>query len=69
MSDNFKTELISALNTFLAAFLPAAVDALSGGPITWTWAFFGAVGLAALRVGIKAVINQFVPVRLGGVKQ
>lgn len=68
MSDTIKTQLISALNTFVTAFIPAIATTLTTGAISWTWAFWGAVGLAALRIGVKAVISQFVPVRLGGAK-
>lgn len=68
MSDTLKAQLISALNTFVAAFVPAVATVLSTGAITWTWAFWGSVLLVAVRVAVKAVINSFVPVRLGGRK-
>lgn len=69
MSDKIKTELISAGNTFLSTFILAVATTItSTGGVEWSLAFWGAVALAALRVAIKAVINSFVPERLGGRK-
>ncbi len=66
MSDNAKMQILSAVNTFLTTFVISAGVVLSGGPIIWSGAFWLALIATALRSGIKAVINTFVPVRLGG---
>ncbi len=68
LSDTTKAELISAFNTFLASFLLVVATTVSTGSIEWTIAFWGAIFSAALRSAIKAAINTFVPVRLGGRK-
>lgn len=67
MSDEFKTSLISAGNTFIATFLVAVGTSLQGG-IEWTGAFWISVIVMAGRVAIKTIINQFLPTRLGGVR-
>lgn len=70
MSDKTKVVLISALNTFLATFIVAVSVALSSEniEIQWTIAFWLPLAAAAARAGVKAVIEQFVPVKLGGKK-
>ena len=67
MNDSTKTMLLSALNTFLATFLSAVAVTFQTG-VQWTWTFWAAVGIAAVRAAVKAVINTWVPVRLGGRK-
>jgi len=68
LSNETKVELISAANTFVATFFVVVGTAIADGNIQWTVAFWSALGLAALRSGIKAIMNQFLPVKLGGVK-
>ncbi len=67
--DTIKIQAISALNTFLAAFVLAIGTTLTTGGVQWSSAFWVAILLAAIRVAIKTVISQFVPVRLGGMKK
>lgn len=68
MSDKTKQALISAGNTFIASFIGVLAVSIQSGDIHWTFAFWGAIGVAALRAAVKAVIGQFVPIRLGGAK-
>ena len=68
MSNNVKIELISIANTFGASFLASAGAILATGSITWTTAFWTSLAIAAIRSGVKAVVKQFTPVALGGVK-
>lgn len=65
MSDKLKMELISVGNTFLATFLLGVATSLKGG-VEWTSAFWFSVLIAASRMALKAVINQFLPAKLGG---
>lgn len=65
MSDELKVKLISAANTFLATFVVAVGVSIQGG-IEWTGAFWFSAIIMAARVALKEVINQFLPVRLGG---
>ena len=67
MSDTLKTELISAGNTFFATILTVVATTVSGG-VEWTSAFWVALALTAIRTATRAVINSFVPTRLGGRK-
>ncbi len=66
--DSTKVKLISAWNTFLAGFLTVVSATLATGTVQFSEAFIIAILLSALRAGVKAVIDMFVPVRLGGVK-
>lgn len=68
MSDTLKIQLISALNTFVATFVVAVGTSLQGG-VEWSGAFWISVLITAGRVGLKALINQFLPVKLGGVRK
>lgn len=68
MSDKTKVLLISALNTFLATFVGTVAISLSQGGIEWTGAFWLAIAISAVRAEIKAVTEQFVPIKLGGKK-
>lgn len=65
MSDNLKIQLISATNTFLATFVVTAGVALQGG-VEWTAVFWLSVATSAGRAAVKAVLNLFLPVKLGG---
>lgn len=67
MSDNTKQVLLSALHTFLATFIGVVATTFQSG-VQWSWAFWAAVGIAAVRAAVKAVINTWVPIRLGGRK-
>lgn len=66
MSDELKIQLISAGNTFLATFVGTVGVGLASGDIQWSGAFWASLGLVALRAGIKAVLNSYVPKSLGG---
>lgn len=66
--DNIKVKLISAWNTFIAAFLTVISATIAAGSVQFSQAFLLALLIAAMRAGVKAVIDTFVPVRLGGVK-
>ena len=68
MSDKTKVLLISAVNTFLATFVVAVGAVLSSDNVQWTVAFWLPLLTAGARAGVKAVIEKFVPVRLGGKK-
>lgn len=68
MSDKTKTVLISALNTFIATFVVAVGAVLTSDNVQWTVAFWLPLLTAAARAGVKAVIDKFVPIRLGGKK-
>ncbi len=68
MSEATKAKLISALQTFVSAFLTAVGATLATGEIQWTWAFLGSILLAAVRVALKAVWEKSMPVSFGGVK-
>ncbi len=67
-SNSTKTEIISIVNTFLATFL-SIVAVTASSHIEWTLTFWSSLAIAGIRAGIKAVINQFVPTTLGGVKK
>jgi len=67
MKNETKIQLISAGNTALATFLGVVATGVASGDIQWTGAFWGALGLVALRAAVKALIAKFfVPVALGG---
>lgn len=68
MSDSTKVKLISAANTFVATFVSTVGATLVMGGIQWTTSFWFALLLTGSRTAIKEVVNQFLPVRLGGVK-
>ena len=69
MSDNIKVQLISAGNTFLATFLSVLGTALlTAGTLEISGAFWGSLIVTAARAAVKAVVNSFVPVQLGGRK-
>lgn len=69
MSDEIKIQLISAGNTFIATFLSVfGASLLTTGTLEFSGAFWGGLIIAAVRAAVKAVINSFVPVKLGGRK-
>lgn len=68
MSDSTKVALISALNTFVATFIATIGVSFATDSVQWTVAIWLALAGAAARAGVKAVIEQFVPARLGGKK-
>lgn len=69
MSDELKKVLISVGLTFGSTFLTVLGSALlTVGDVPWNFALVGALLVSALRAGIKAIVEQGVPVRLGGKK-
>ena len=57
------------LTTAGSAFIVSVAAILSSGvPIEWSYAFWFSVLLAGGRAVVKAIVNQFVAVRLGGKK-
>lgn len=67
--DKLKQEGISAFFTFASSFVLAVATVIStGGTVEWSYAFWGSVILAALRVAVKAGLNTFIPTTLGGRK-
>lgn len=69
MSNETKTQIISAVKTFVVAFLVAGLTIISNTEtISWTYAFWGAIATAGIRAGITAVIAPYIPVKLGGKK-
>ncbi len=70
MSDETKTKVISAVKTFMTAFVISILVVLSDKDlsISWTAAFWIPLFTAAARAGITAVIDPLIPVRLGGKK-
>jgi len=69
MNDKLKIELISAGNTFIAVFISTVAATIGATSIEWSSVFWISLGLAAVRAGIKAVLNKFiVPIHLGGAR-
>ncbi len=66
MSENTKTFIASAVQTFLATFLTVIATTLSNGDIAWTGAFWSAVLISAVRAAIKAVLAKTSMPLLGG---
>lgn len=69
MSDEFKKILISVAVTFSSTFLTVfGASIMTTGSVAWSFGFVGALLVSAIRAGIKAIIDQGVPIRLGGKK-
>ena len=69
MPDELKKALISMGITFSSTFLTAlGTSLLMVGQVPWTTSIIAGLLVAAVRAGVKAVIDQGVPVRLGGKK-
>lgn len=66
MSDKTIEFIASASQTFVSSFLMVLGTTLANGDIQWTWAFWGAVGMIALRAAIKAVFQKTTIPALGG---
>lgn len=70
LSDNAKTKIISAVNTFGSVLVITIAGTLvTTGNIEWSLAFWGGLFSAGIREGVKAMIAPFLPVRLGGKKK
>lgn len=70
ISNKTKIVLISVLNTFLSVFIPLVVMSLVALPsIEWSYSVVCGVVIAAFRVAVKAVVDQWTPTTLGGVKK
>jgi hypothetical protein len=67
-SDQTKVRIISVFNTAISAFFLTVLITLSTGQIEWSTSFFIGLLSAGAREAIKAVVNIFVPVKLGGNK-
>lgn len=69
MNNIVREHLVSALQTFIATFLSALGVAISAtGTLQWTWAFWSALLLAAVRAAVREVFAQYAPAKLGGRK-
>lgn len=69
MNDTVKKYLISGAYTFASTFLTIlGASILTIGQTEWTWTIVAALLVAAVRSAVKAVLDQFVPVQLGGRK-
>lgn len=69
MKDETNKKIISALKTFASVFILALAAGLSHTTeISWALTFWTPLVIAAVRAGVSAVIDIFVPVRLGGKK-
>lgn len=68
LSDSTKTRLISIFNTFGTAFLLSLSTVFITHDIEWTLSFFIGAILASAREAFKAIVNTYVPKRLGGRK-
>ena len=69
LSDETKKQLISAAKTFAIAFFGTAVALfLKADEISWTISFWSAIAMAGFRAGLTAVMNPYLPVKLGGKK-
>lgn len=58
MSERTIQFIASALQTFVSSFLMVLGTTLASGTIQWTWAFWGSIGMVALRAAIKAVFQK-----------
>ena len=58
LSQNQIAWISSAIQTFVATFLTVIGSSLSTGVIQWSWAFWGAIALTAVRAGIKAIFQK-----------
>lgn len=63
-----REHLLSAVQTFLTAFLVALLASIQVGGIEWTGAFWAGVILAAARAAVKEVFARLLPQKLGGRK-
>ena len=67
MNSVIKEHIVSAVITFVSTFLTVL-----GATVTtihdpqWTWAFWGAILLSAVRAAGKEVWAKAMPVKLGG---
>ena len=68
MSEKTIELIASALQTFISSFLVVFGSTLANGTIQWTWAFWGAIAVTALRAGLKAVFQKTTIPVLGGKK-
>lgn len=69
LSDDAKKRIISLGKTFASTFiLVVATSLVTVGHIDWSVSFWGGLLSTGLREAFSAVINTFVPVRLGGRK-
>ena len=70
MNTILKEHLVSALHTFVAAFIMSFAATVNAGGITWTASFWGSVLLAAIVAGGRAVVKELfarlAPQSLGG---
>jgi hypothetical protein len=64
----FQKYFAHAVQVFIPVFLMSISSAVQGG-ITWSWTFWGAIIIAAISVGIKAIFSQTAVPLIGGVKQ
>lgn len=68
LSEDKKTHIISAWDTFISGFGTCFLIAVESG-VSWTWAFWGGVIGIGLRGGIKALRQNYAPTTLGGIKK
>ena len=62
LQDNWKRYLVSSLVTFLATFLLVAIPQLLDDTFVWSQGAISGVVLAAVRLGVKAVLETLEPV-------
>lgn len=69
MSNELKTQIISAVKTFLSAFLiTVAIIFIETDTIVLNSVFWVSLGIAGFRAGLSALIAPYIPVKLGGKK-
>jgi hypothetical protein len=66
LNQNQLNWVASSLQTFVSSFLTVLGATLANGNIEWTWAFWGAISMVAVRAAIKAVFQNTTIPALGG---
>ncbi len=69
LSDTTRSHIISSTKVFLAAFIVPVLIALKQGHIEWSVAFLSSLVTAGLNSGIKALIENYAPPSLGGIRK
>lgn len=69
LSDTTRSHIISSTKVFLAAFIVPILIALKQGHMEWTVAFFSSLVTAGINSGFKALIENYAPPSLGGIKR
>ncbi len=69
LSDVTRDRILSAVRVFVTTFITTFGMIMTSGNISWSWPFLFSVASTALNAAVKALMQSYAPVSLGGIRK